>query len=158
MRKSSGNEKGEYDFELDLPKGEDAERFIAGILEQGAGDGTRYQVKGDFEVSETGNVAIEIEDRGHASGLSTCRAEWWIEVLRGAAYNDEVVILTRRSRLKKLVYWGNYRLQPMGDGGLARSLLVPVRDLLLPYPGRRRKPRAYKTSDVSKYQNNLLGE
>ena len=58
----------DYDFKLDLPKGEESERTIAFLLYMN--DGDLIEAKRDFIVSNTGNVAIEYECKGKPSGIA----------------------------------------------------------------------------------------
>ena len=123
--------KPDYDFKLDLPKGEEAERTIAFLLNMQ--DGDLIEVKRDFIVSDTGNIAIEYECRDEPSGIATTRAAWWAILLDGLDYNGAVIVLIRTGRLKAIarkLYHLEGRVVPGGDNGSAKMVLLPVGDLL----------------------------
>lgn len=131
MRKSQGNERGEYDFELDLPKGEEAENELAEILEEGC-----IEVKRDLMVAETGNIAIEYECRGSPSGIATTKADWWAEYLDGDGYEGRVIILLQVKRLRRLLYSlreaNLLRTTVGGDDKESKLALLTPEDLVAP--------------------------
>lgn len=124
--------KPDYDFKLDLPKGEESERTIAFLLYMA--DGDLIEAKRDFKVSDTGNVAIEYEFRGKPSGIAKTKAAWWAILLNGNKYNGEVIVLIRTARLKELAraYKRTARDVSGGDNGEARMILFPVEELMSP--------------------------
>ena len=123
--------KPDYDFKIDLPKGEEAERTIAFLLHMD--DGDLIEAKRDFKVSDTGNVAIEYAYRGKPSGIATTKASWWAILLNGNKYNGEVIVLIRTERLTAIAreYRGTKRDTWGGDDGNARMILLPVEELML---------------------------
>lgn len=67
------------------------------------GDET-IEVKRDFRVSNSGNIAIEREGlRGRKSGIASTTAEWWAFILDGYNFESEVIIFIKTARLKTLV-------------------------------------------------------
>jgi hypothetical protein len=64
---------------------------------------TSVEVKRDFSVSRTGNVAIELKEGLKPTGLSVTEADWWAIVLDGEKFEGEVVVLIKTERLKRLV-------------------------------------------------------
>lgn len=137
----------DYRFDLDLPKGRIAEDLLREIL--CGGSGTKVEVKRDFKVSETGNVAIEYQSRGHNSGISTSEAEWWALALSGPAYDGdedkpEVIVLIKRKRLKRILRnlrdSGSLRCAPGGDDGTSNMALLPATRLIAPIPHIDEKP------------------
>ena len=86
------------EFDLDLGNGVDGEDLVKELL-QGAG---KIEVKRDFGVSQSGNVAVEYYCRGKPSGLSVTTADWWAFVLDGEHYDSEVVVLIKTDRLKRI--------------------------------------------------------
>lgn len=124
----------DYRFDLDLRKGEIGEKLLASVL----GGDTTIEVKRDFIVSTTGNIAIEYKSRGKDSGIITSEAEWWAFVLSGPHYEDEVIVLIRRKRLKALLDClyraGNMRVDNGGDEGTSRIVLLPLGQLMRKMP------------------------
>lgn len=110
------------DFDVDLRKGEEGE-FLVKELAQGK---KTIEVKRDYMVSRTGNIAIEIEYKGHPSGLSITKAEWWAFVLDGAKYNGESIIFIKTERLKKIVKERKNIKGTMNGGDNNNSVLVLV--------------------------------
>ena len=126
--------KPDYDFKLDLPKGEEAEQKIASLLHMN--DGGLVEVKRDFLVSNTGNVAIEYECRGKPSGIAKTKAKWWAIMMDGELYNGEIIVLISVVRLKNIAreYLGTKQDVWGGDDGKARMVLVPIERLVSPCP------------------------
>ena len=122
--------KPDYDFKVDLPKGEESERTIAFLLYMN--DGDLIEAKRDFIVSNTGNVAIEYECRGKPSGIAKTKAAWWAILLNGNKYNGEVIVLIRTERLKEIArkYRDTERDVSGGDDGKAKMILLPVEELM----------------------------
>lgn len=120
---------GNYDFKLDLPEGEAGERLTKEIL---TGERGTVEVKRDWYVSFSGNVAIEFKCRGRPSGIATSTATWWAFVLDGAKYGHEVVVLIKRTRLRELAreFYKKGSWKPGGDGGTSRMVLIPVEELV----------------------------
>ncbi|HRI28272.1 MAG TPA: hypothetical protein PK715_09480, partial [Chitinophagales bacterium] len=56
--------------------------------------GLTFEVKNDLMAEKTGNIAVEYESRGKASGLSTTTADFWVYKFSGVYYMLET------SRLK----------------------------------------------------------
>lgn len=120
---------GNYDFKIDLLEGEAGERLTKEIL---IGEHGTVEVKRDWRVSETGNVAIEFKCRGKRSGIEISTATWWAIVLDGAKYGHEVVVLIKRKRLRSIAaeYYHKGHWTRGGDDYQSRMVLVPVRELV----------------------------
>ncbi len=68
-----------YDFVTDLKYGTDSEKNIANILGLSSKE---FEVKTERNWwTRTGNIAIELEYKGKASGLNITEATYWIHVL-----------------------------------------------------------------------------
>lgn len=119
-----------YDFSVDLPEGEMGENTIAFLLHMN--DGDLVEVKRDFRVSDTGNVAVEYEDNGHKSGIARTKALWWAIYLNGDNYQGEVFVIMKTERLKQLCrpHHGTWRDVVGGDFGKTKMILLPVEELL----------------------------
>jgi len=122
--------KPDYDFVLDLPKGEESERTIAFLLYMQ--DGDFIEVKRDYLVSDTGNVAIEYACDGEKSGIAKTKATWWAILLNGSKYNGECIVIIKTERLRSIArkYFGTKRDVSGGDNNKARMILLPVKELL----------------------------
>lgn len=127
----------DYRFDLDLLKGQVAEDLVEALL---CGEMT-VEVKRDYKVSQTGNVAIEGRYRGRNSGIVASTADWWAFTLSGDRYDDnggmpEVVVLIKRERLWRILraarVAGRLRIVAAGDDHAAKTALLPVADLLMP--------------------------
>lgn len=121
--------KADKRFDLNLKEGQLRETELANIIGNSA-----IEVKTDFMVSKTGNMAIETFCNGNPSGITATEAEWWAFFLEGPHYNGEVICLLRTARLRKLIQGTRSVLG--GDGMRAEMSLLPVKQLLTPLSGR----------------------
>jgi len=112
---------GNYDFKLDLPVGKEGEALGEAILRG------RFEVKRDQRARFTGNIAIEVEDRGRPSGIMQSPADWWIVWVEEEDGSMERALLVKTDRLKQMI--SGKTVVPGGDGGLARMVLLRVSDL-----------------------------
>lgn len=122
-------------FDLDLKRGQISEQLVKSILTQDV----KIEVKTDFLVSKTGNVAIEFECRGKPSGIKTTTADWWVIVLEGKQYDSEVAIMIRTKRLFNLCKKYAAHTVKGGDDMLSRMVLIPVKELAQPHDYGYRK-------------------
>ena len=116
-------------WDLDLPFGEIGECMAKAIL---LSQKVKVEVKRDEMVSETGNVAIEYECNGEKSGVAGTEAEWFVIVLSGEKYKDEVMVFIRTERLKQIAKTSYVKNVIGGDGNRSKMLFVPVGQLLKP--------------------------
>lgn len=118
------------DFDLDLQDGKAGEELVRAILSNELGT---VEVKRDFKVSESGNVAIEYRCWHKRSGISATKALWWAIILDGTRYGHEVVILIKTDRLKAIAkYWYAQGMKTHGgDDNASEMVLVPVGQLVL---------------------------
>jgi CRISPR/Cas system endoribonuclease Cas6 (RAMP superfamily) len=120
---------GNYKFDIDLLEGEYAERMVKELLE---GQRGTIEVKRDYKVSDTGNIAIEYESRGHKSGIATTEATWWAIVLDGNQFAHQMIILIKTNRLKEIArefYKTNNHVSG-GDKSTSKMVLIPLVSLL----------------------------
>lgn len=89
------------------------------------------EVKRDFKISETGNVAIEFECRGKPSGIAVTKSDWYAIALDGEEFEQEVIIFITTERLKRLVDAAPGRVMYGGDGRLSCFKLLRADRLLL---------------------------
>lgn len=121
----------DYKFDLDLKKGKFFENQLYSILT--SENDIKIEIKRDFITSTTGNIAIEYKCRGKLSGISTSEADWYAFFLGGDEYKDEVIILIKTDRLKKIVkkvYKKNKQKIMGGDDNLSEMILIDVYQLL----------------------------
>ena len=123
-----------HDFKIDLPKGEEGENTVAFLLHMQQGD--LVEVKRDYWVSETGNVAIEFAKRKGStwvkSGIAVTKASWWAILLNGSWFRGDVIVLIRIERLIAIAraHFGLGHVSVGGDNESSKFVLVPVGELL----------------------------
>ena len=115
-------------FDIDLKKGQEGELLV----EELAKGNRTIEVKRDYIVSRTGNLAVEVSYRGKPSGLSTTEAEWWAFVLDGKYYENKVIIFIETNRLKQIVddIHKTKGIVKGGDSNQSQLVLVPVEALI----------------------------
>lgn len=123
LKEIMGCGKNEKTFDLDVVDGFVAEQAFLNLVTSG-----KAEVKRDFMVSETRNIAVEISCRGHPSGITTTQAPYWIHWLSGAQYQDEVAVLIATRRLRQIAH--TCQCVPGGDDKAARVHLVNVKKLM----------------------------
>ena len=128
---------GSYQFDIDLPEGLVAEAQVRDLLQGKIGP---IEVKRDTIVSESGNIAVEFECRGRPSGIRTTAARWWVFVLSGERYNDELHIWIETSRLTAICDWLIKKREwvPGGDDKHSKMVLLHLGRLLLWNPNHGR--------------------
>lgn len=120
-----GHDKTDITFDLDLVDGQAGEVAFLNIATSG-----KHEVKRDFKVSETGNIAIEISCRGRVSGIEATKSPYWVYWLSGEQFGDEVAIIITVARLKRIAK--TCYLTRGGDDKASTMYLVPLKKLLLP--------------------------
>lgn len=117
------------DFDLDFRDGKVGEELVRAILSNEVGT---VEVKRDFKVSNSGNVAIEYRCWRKLSGISVTKALWWAIILDGTKYGHEVVIIIKTDRLKAISkYWYKRGMKTTGgDDNASEMVLVPVGQLV----------------------------
>lgn len=116
--------KGEKGFDIDICEA-DIEPKLKDLLVSLDG----VEVKVDYAVSESGNVAVEFECSGRPSGISMTTATHWLIVLSGQRYRNEVAVLIETGRLRDIAE--RCPTTSAGDGGRARIYIVPVTKLMM---------------------------
>ena len=89
------------DWDLNLVEGQMAETALKEIL-CGEHKSATIEVKRDFQAADTGNIAIEFEQRGHPSGIATTKAVWWAYCL-GGGFDDELTVIIKTEKLRKIL-------------------------------------------------------
>ena len=128
LNKARSKGKADSRFDINLTEGEIAEEELREMFT----GGVTIEVKRDFAVSKTGNVAIEESQGGRATGLAKTEAKVWAIVLDGPEYEGQVRILIDTERLKcitsemkRYVYGGDKNRR-------AKMKLLPLEWLLKP--------------------------
>jgi len=97
-------------------------------------NGDLVEVKRDYWVSETGNVAIEFAKRKGStwvkSGIAVTKASWWAILLNGSWFRGEVIVLIRIERLIAIARAHFGHVSVGGDNESSKFVLVPVGELL----------------------------
>jgi len=109
------------DFRYDLKVGQTKEKALGEIF-----SGASVEIKYDMKANTTGNIFVEYESRGKASGISSSQAEWYCYCL-GDTYH-----LIKASDLKERCrkYLKTKRDVRGGDSNTSKGILLPVKDLL----------------------------
>ena len=109
------------DFRYDLKRGQDAEKWLGGLLEA-----ETLEVKRDFIAHKTKRVFVEYECNNKPSGISTTEADMW------AFVTDDCVIILPTDRLQQLAKEaiGKKRYRKGGDGNRSLGALIDLRDLV----------------------------
>ena len=125
LRQTDGIEK-RWDLNIceGLVREELANRLVDGRLS--------VEVKSDYVVQQSGNVAIEYRYRGQPSGIAATKAEYWWIFFSGKFYFDEVSVVIKTERLRALArhHYERGHISIGGDDNASEMVLVPKEDLL----------------------------
>ncbi len=117
-------------WDIDLSDGLKGEEHVLNVLKNA-------EVKTDFKVGSTGNLAVEVRrEKGNGeillTGLSSSDGNYWIFNFNSPEYNQEVMVCIKTDRLKKIVkkHWDNSRIVWGGDDGRSQNILLK-KELLL---------------------------
>jgi len=108
------------DFKYDLKVGQVKEQELANIL-----SGKTIEVKYDLRATETGNVFIEYESRGKASGISTSEADYYCFCILDTFHIIPSSLLKEKCRK----YLGTSRDKLGGDSNTSKGILLPINEL-----------------------------
>ncbi len=109
------------DFRYDLEIGKVGEKLLGEILE-----GKKVEVKNDLQALDTGNVFVEYESRGKASGISVSESDWYAFVLSGSNIR---IIKTEALKVICRKYLRTKRATVGGDSSTSQDILLPISDL-----------------------------
>ena len=91
------------------------------------------EVKADIDKwVETGNIAIEIRNRGELSGLSVTKADYWCHVLvLGNEIKNTLVfeVQEMKQMIKDFLNKGKAKMVMGGDDNLAQLILLPIKEV-----------------------------
>lgn len=108
------------DFKYDLRVGQVKEQELANILSS-----KTIEVKYDLRATETGNVFIEYESRGKASGISTSEADYYCFCILDTFHIIPSALLKEKCRK----YLGTSRDKLGGDSNTSKGILLPIKEL-----------------------------
>ena len=113
------------DFKYDLEVGKEGERIVADLFKN-----TNIEVKRDFWVGRTGNIAVEFQSRKKPSGILTTEADYWVFVF-SAEYEDKLMLVVETEKLKKVtkVFAIRGLIKEMGDNNSSLAVLIPIKEL-----------------------------
>ena len=115
-------------FDIDLDFGKVGEKVVEEMFE---GDG-KIEVKTEREIwKHSGNIAIEIRDRGKLSGISTTKAKTWIHMLDGGGGGFIFPVEELRKKIKERQKDGKLKLVMGGDDNAAQLALLPIEELFI---------------------------
>jgi len=134
---------GNYNFKQDLKASEISENKVCDYLRSRGcenihtnnnykydisfeKDGKTYllEVKEDMQFQKTGNVAIELQSRGKASGICTSESHIWCYLLGEEMWFAK----TPDIRLFLIQHWDRFRRVNGGDEGTSLVALVKLSD------------------------------
>mgnify|MGYP003650835229 FL=1 len=110
------------EFSYDLLLGQRGEGLLADILKL---NGDKIEVKTDYKATRTGNLFIEYENRGKASGLATSRADYWAFII-----SNEQIIIVETNKLKTLCRDNNLSRVNGGDSNTSKGVLLPLINII----------------------------
>lgn len=108
------------DFKFDLVVGQMKEMELGSILQ-----GKTIEVKSDKLAHKTGNVFIEYQSRGKASGIATTEADYYAIEIQGSY----VILSSDKLKEKCRKYFKTDRDTVGGDSDTSKGILLPVTDL-----------------------------
>ena len=122
------------DFKYDLKLGQEGESIMARLLAD-----TTVEVKTDWIAARTGNVYIEYQSRGKASGLAITQARFWAYIILKEntprdSFNVDAIqdILFFKVEKIKDVCRNWLKTNPPkkgGDSNTSLGCLIPIKDL-----------------------------
>jgi len=109
------------DFAYDLMVGQLKEKELSQIFSH-----KKIEVKYDLQAKQTGNVFIEYESRGKASGISTSIADYYCIAIGESFHIMKAEALKDKCRK----YLGTKRDVVGGDNNTSKGILLPVYELV----------------------------
>lgn len=119
LRSFSDKEPG---WDLDLSTGAFGEHKLSEIIK-------KVEVKTDYKVSTTNNLAIEITKNNKPSGITTTISDWWAFILEGDKYDGEVIVMVSTDRLRGMLKECRSVTGGYDDWGSSSMMLLPLKDL-----------------------------
>lgn len=104
-------------FVMDLLAGEEGERIVSDAIKTA-------EIKRDAMCGKTGNLFVETGSRNKHSGLEKTSADFWIFLLSGVKYRDEIFVGVSTDRLRELLK--DTRPVTGGDAKTSLGYLLPL--------------------------------
>jgi len=125
------DDNAESRWDLNLAEGMVREELARRLL-LGRGARLSVEVKSDFIVDQSGNVAIEYRHENRPSGIAVSRSLYWWIFFSGKWYQDEVSVVILTERLKSLAryYYQQERIMKGGQRQTTEFVLLPKLELL----------------------------
>ena len=165
----------EYDFELQLKDGQEAEESFRRIL---ISKDTKFEIKAESNLwHDKGNIVIEYESYGKPSGIAATKSDYWVHILRSKDKEPLAYLMFPTPILKQIcnqVMSEDIYARTGGENGAMRMLLLDLKKLLLRlqnftgkgndnFNGWSRKPvkselhvRNYRSSDYERIKELYL--
>lgn len=122
----------EYDFELQLKDGQEAEEMFRQIL---LSKDKKFEVKAESNLwHDTGNLVIEYESYKKPSGIAATKSDYWVHILRSRDKEPLAFLMFPTPILKKLcndVMAEDIYARTGGENGAMRMLLLDIKQLLV---------------------------
>ena len=115
--------KARPNFDFDLKFGQEKENELQEIFHN-----ETVECKTDKICQRTGNVFVEFEDAGRASGISITKAAYYAFCLFKPERKNHIWVLIPTAILKKLMK--KYPIKNGGDNWEAKGHIIPKEDLL----------------------------
>ena len=109
------------DFAYDLMVGQLKEKELSQIFSH-----KKIEVKYDLQAKQTGNIFIEYESRGKASGISKSLADYYCIAIGESFHILKSTVLKDKCRK----YLGTKRDVVGGDNNTSKGILLPVNELV----------------------------
>jgi len=115
-------------FDIQLSKATVDERRLGDIFTTRKIE--RIELKTEnYQWEKTGNICIEIKQRGEPSGISVTEADYWVHELQREG-ETLVYLMFPVDRLKELCKTAGTVRKAGGDGGRFTNVTIPIRDIL----------------------------
>jgi hypothetical protein len=112
-------------WEHDLKVGQDGESEFSNLLRKNRPFYT-VECKRDMRVHETGNLFIEVESRGNASGIEHTQADYWAFM----THDKKVSIVVDRDTLQKVLNAHEGDKVKGGDDMTSKGYLIQAKQLI----------------------------
>ena len=115
----------DYKFDLDFQDGLIAEGQLLRLFAN-----CKVEVKNDYFIDKTGNIAIECKCWGKPSGISTTEADWFAIGLGNT--DAEIFVFIKVTALKELVktFYNLNGYKHGGDQNASRFVLIPWQEII----------------------------
>ena len=114
-------------FDIDLQYGQVREEELSDILQN-----AKIEVKTERDKwKETGNICIEFQCRGKASGIAVTQAKYWVHVLADGD-DTSCMLMFPTDKLKEIArkhVVDKAKVVYGGDDNLSKMVLIPLKEI-----------------------------